>query len=275
MNEQSKPAEPIQRTWAETLEALRSEYTLSIRDVCRMLKASRQWVNRYIKPHVDAIYLNSGKRGDFSVGRNWVKMAATALERDDMTESTWFSKKQLYALLERSVASVTKQTKYVPVLWLMEPADRDAYIKERETLKERLNAARTESEAIRLAKELEALPEKFLDKDSLELTDNHCRITERGKVDRVVIPYPGRFDPTVWVAAHDIKDYGDTDEDIYRQLFRAGSIRIELAIPDTDGVVGQKIFYVADPDYIPNEWGDWHVVVPEPAWQAYKSKKGI
>ena len=68
MSEQNTPTEPVQRTWVETLEALKHEYTLSIRDVCRLLKASRPWVNRYIKPHVNTIYLNSGKRGDFAVG---------------------------------------------------------------------------------------------------------------------------------------------------------------------------------------------------------------
>ena len=272
MNEQNTP---VERTWTETLEALKHDYTLSIRDVCRLLKASRQWVNRYIRPHVDTIYLNSGKRGDYRIGRNWVEMAARALEREDMTESTWFHKRALYELLERCTVSVTKQTKYIPVLWLMEPSDRDAYIRERDDLKKLLAATMSEAEAIRLAKELEALPEKFLDKDSLELTDNHCRITERGKVERVVGPYPGCFAPESWQAGHDMKDYGDTDEDVYRKLFREGQIRIEVCIPDKDGVIGKKIYYVQDPDFIPNVWNDWHVIVPEPAWQLYKAKKGI
>ena len=276
MDDQNKPAEPIQqRTWAETLEALRTDYTLSIRDVCRLLKASRQWVNRYIRPHVDTIYLNSGKRGDYSIGRNWVRMAAVALEREDMTESTWFNTKALHGLLERCTVSVTKQTKCVPLPYLMEPHARDQYLRERDELRELMDKESDEKKLAKLAGELDDLPEKFLDKDGLELMSYQCGITERGKVDRIDVPYPGEFDPSIWTAGHDMKDYGDTDEDVYRKLFREGQIRIEICIPDKDGVIGKKIYYVPDPDFIPDEWNDWFIIVPEPAWQIYKAKKGI
>lgn len=275
MNDKSGPTELIPRTWAETLAALKNEYTLSIRDVCRLLKTSRSWVNRYIRPHVDTIYLNSGKRGDYSIGRNWVKMAAVALEREDMTESTWFSKLQLYGLLERSVVSVTKQTKCVPLAYLMDQSTREQYISERDAIRELMGKETDERKLANLAKELEDLPEKFIDKPGLVMTNHRCGITERGKVERVVVPYPGKFDPTAWTAAHDMKDYGDTDEDIYRRLFRTGAIRIELCVPDKDGVVGKKVYYIQDPEFIENEWNDWHVIVPEPVWQAYKAKKGI
>ena len=272
MSEQNTP---IERTWTETLEALKNDYTLSIRDVCRLLKASRQWVNRYIRPHVDTIYLNSGKRGDYRIGRNWVEMAARALEREDMTESTWFNKKALYELLERCTVSVTKQTKYIPLAYLMAPSARDQYLRERDAFRELMSQESDERKLAQLAKELEDLPERFLDKDAMELTNQHLGITERGKVERVVVPYPGQFIPEVWQAGHDMKGYGDTDEDVYRKLFREGQIRIEICIPDKDGVIGKKIYYVQDPEFIPNTWNDWHVIVPEPAWQIYKTRNGI
>lgn len=267
-------SEPNKRTWAEVIEALRHDYTLTIRDVCQLLKASRPWVNRYIRPHVESIYLNSGKRGDYSVGPNWVRMASQELERD-MTESTWLHQKQLYELLARSIVSVTKQTKSVPLVYLMDPSVRDQYIQERDEIIKRAEAAKTDKEFARLEAEFATLPGKFIDEDGLELLGHHCAITQRGKVDRVDVPYPGEMNPALWQAAHDLKTYGDTDEDIYRRLFRDGCIRLELAIPDADGVVGQKIYYVPDPEYIKDEWDDRSLIIPEPIWQAYKSKKGI
>lgn len=268
-------AEENKRTWSEVLDALKHDYTMSIRDVCRLLKASRPWVNRYIKPHVDTIYLNSNRRGEYQLGANWVQMAARALGREEMTESTWFHTKELYGLLKRSLVSVTKQTKSVPLVYLMNEEQQESYLKEREQLRERLKKANTLKEEQDLIAQLAALPGRYLDVDGLELMKSHCGITQRGNVERVDVPYPGAFDPTKWIAAHDIKDYGDTDEDVYRRLFRRGCIRIEICVPDANGEPGNKIYYVEDPEFINNEWDDRVLNIPEPFWQAYKQKKGL
>lgn len=266
--------QPTKRTWLETIYDLQHDYTVSIRDVCRLLKASRSWVNRYIRPHVDAIYLNSGKRGDFAVGPNWVRMAAKALGRDDMTESTWLNKGQLTELLGRSIVSVTKQTKSVPLVYLMDPAVRAQYILERDKLLRCAELAKTDAEFSKIEAEFASLPSKFIDRDGQILAETRCAITKRGDVERVDVPYPEGLPPDKWEAAHDLKDYGDTDEDVYRQLFRQGYIRIEIAIPDATGVVGQKIYYIQDPDPIKDEWDDRLLIVPERAWQEYRRKKG-
>ena len=268
-------AEEIKRTWDEVLNALEHDYTMSIRDVCRLLKASRPWVNRYIKPHVDTIYLNSNRRGEYQIGQNWVKLAAQLLEREEMTDSTWFHTKALYALLERSVVSVTKQTKSVPLVYLIDEMQREGYLKERDELRARLNKVITAKEEQDLIAQLVNLPGRYIDEDGLELMKHHCGITQRGKVERIDVDYPGEFDPTKWIAAHDIKDYGDTDEDVYRHLFRRGCIRIEICIPDADGVPGNKIYYVEDPMFIKNEWDERALNIPEPRWQQYAQKKGL
>ena len=49
-------------------------------------------------------------------------------------------------------------------------------------------------------------------------------------------------------AVHDLKGYGDTDELIYRDLFAKGSYRIEIGIPDQDGVVSKKVYYLYGDD---------------------------
>ena len=37
--------------WDACIEALQDDYTLSFRDVCRILKSDRTWVSRYIRPN--------------------------------------------------------------------------------------------------------------------------------------------------------------------------------------------------------------------------------
>ena len=263
------------RTWAEVLEALEHDYTLSIRDVCRLLKASRPWVNRYIKPHVDTIFLNSNRRAGHQAGPNWVKMAGMIIGKDDITESTWYHKDQLYKLLSRSIVSITKQIKSVPLLSLMPEDLRPKYLAEKEDLNDRLDRTENAREEKELIEQLMNLPGKYLEDDAMELISHHVGITQRGQAERLEVAYPGEFAPELWVAAHDIKDYGDTDEDVYRHFFRNGYIRIELNVPDANGEVGAKVFYIPDPDPIDVGREDAVLNIPEAIWQAYKTKKGI
>ena len=269
------------RTWAEVLAALQETHTMSIRDVCMMLKTSRPWVNKHIKPHVDAVYLNSNRRGDLQTGRNWVRLAAAVLDKE-MTESTWLHTEQLMGLLKQSVVSCTKQTKRLPVSYLIEGQGRkEEYCRRRTELLERANnlarklSPEAQEECIELFQKADQLHLEYVDEAAKELLKNPCSVTARGKVERIDVEYPGEFNPADWVAPHDIKNYGDTDEAIYRAFFRAGSIRIELAIPDEAGEVGFKVYYIQDPEQLPSGGeGDKIVVVSEAAWQTYLQKKG-
>lgn len=69
-------------SWDELISALECEYTTSIRDICKILKTSRSWVNTYITPYVKYIYISNGK------GKNadYVRIAARHKER--YTEDT-------------------------------------------------------------------------------------------------------------------------------------------------------------------------------------------
>ena len=116
---------------------------------------------------------------------------------------------------------------------------------------------------------------RSLDQTGMALYLTNCSVTQRGKAERVDVAYPGEFDPTRWIAAHDIKDYGDTDESVYRYLFRRGCIRIEIAVPDAKGEVGSKIYYIEDPEYIENQWHDRLLNIPELEWQKHKKMKGL
>lgn len=260
------------RTWQETLDLLRYDYTLSIRDVCKLLKASRSWVNRYIKPHVRSIYINSNKRagGTPTFKCNWVQLAALELEKPDMTESTWLNTDDVMDLLRRSVVSITKQTKSVPVKYLMTEDDRKQYDAEYAELKKLMALPMPADLRAELWRDINVLHLKYVDGDEKKLLKNTCSITKRGDVERIEVEYPGEFDPTQWIAAHDIKEYGDTDEDVYRKFFRGGFIRIELSMPDENGEVGSKVYYIADPDPIPGDGKT--VIVSERAWREYAAR---
>ena len=54
-------------SWDELINALRTDYTTSLKDACKLLKSSRNWVNQYIRPHVKSIYLNNNIRGQKSM----------------------------------------------------------------------------------------------------------------------------------------------------------------------------------------------------------------
>ena len=71
-------------------------------------------------------------------------------------------------------------------------------------------------------------------------------ITKRGNPQRISIPYKDIPDISTWIAPHNIKDYGQTDELIYRNFCKNGYARIELSVA-TNGKIGQKIYYVPDP----------------------------
>ena len=46
------------------------------------------------------------------------------------------------------------------------------------------------------------------------------------------------------ISVHDLKDYGDCDEEIYRQLFLDGCYRLEINIPGENGILSKKVYYL-------------------------------
>ena len=262
--------EQRQRTWNELIDDLKNDYTLSIKDVCKLLKASRGWVSKYILPHVDTIYLNSRIRdGKHMIGVDWVKMVAKKIGRE-MSESTWINKREFEDLIARSIVSITKQTKSVPVTVLMKPEMVDTYFAEFEDLLAAADAEGDINKKYVLWAAAQDVHYKYIDDRAAELLKHKCKLTERGKVERVPVDFPADATIADFVAPHDIKDYGDTDEEVFRGFFRDGYIRVELAVPDADGVVGSKVYYLPDPQTLKPLRSDEKIfVVSEAAWTEY------
>ena len=267
--------EQEKRTWKETLHLLDTEYTTSIKDVCQTLKTSREWVNRYIRPHARTIYVNTNNYdSDKKRKTNYLFVASKTIGKE-LVGSTWMHTGDVNNLLLQSIVSCTKQTKYIDVACLMTRSDAQDYCRKYKVLLDDMkHSVLFPHRFAELYKKSISLHLEYLDADAQELLKNQCSVTERTKVDRIDVAYPRHTNPQFgWIAIHDIKEYGDTDEAVYRKLFREGAIRIELAVPDANGICGQKVYYIEDPSPMKCEEHSFFCTVPEADWLKYKKKK--
>ena len=261
-------------SWGDLMEALREDYTLSFKDVCMMLKSSRTWVNQYVRPNVPTAYIKSNNRGDVKEGINWVQIASIELGKP-MKESIWFHKKKFFQFLNDCTYSVTKQTKSVPVAYLMTSENKEKYFLLIDKLDEKIRSEETPvKRKMKLIEERNSCYIDFLKKDNATqtLVKNERSITKRKEVEPVPVELKYTDIPTnYWLAPHDLKEYGDADELIYRKFFKKGYIRIELHLPDAEGVLGKKIFYTEDINYL-EEKGS-RIIVAESDWLEYLKTK--
>lgn len=242
------------RTFEEVIALLDSEYTISIKKGCMMLKCSRSWFNKYVKPYCDFIYLNNGIRGDEREKVNWVYIASQQLERENMTECVWLNDNDVYNVIQRSILSITRQTIQIPVDYLLK--NHKAFYKEYETYSEKIEQLRkTYSETNEkkylsviadLRIEQDKTVEKYLSDTGESILKHRVKVTERSKAKPVEVKLE-ETNIAEWVAPHDVKEYGDTDEMVYRRFFREGYIKIECQfVAKETGEIGKKTYYVKD-----------------------------
>lgn len=262
-----------EKNWDSLIESLRFEYTTSLKDACMLLKASRNWINQYVRPHVKCIYLNNNIRTNKATGTNWVHVASITLNKP-MTESIWFHTDDLHNFIRNSVSSVTKQTKSVPISFFMSSSKLNEYIKELKEIDDIINNTKNIYKQAKLYQVREQCYLNYISNDSItaNLFKNQMNVGKRTAAPHTPVSLP---DTPIeeWVAPHDIKKYGDTDETIYRKFFKEGAIRVEIKIPDLNGSIGRKVFYLPDPEPIK----DIHksLIFTEEAWQEYLAKKKL
>ena len=251
-NQRSRSARKnTERTWLETLQLLETTHTTSVKRGCKALKCSRTWFTKYILPWLeeDAIYL----AGRGSSGANWAQGAALQLGRvGELTESIWLNTAAFDHLVRSSVTSATQQTKLIPLINFVP----ESQVGEFEELYDAMEEARKngiyDGAKPRYLIIFEELKERYLPPEVLKfLKENEASPNARGRVPRVDVPLP-RVPIEEWMAVHDLKDYGDTDEVIYRRLFSAATVRLRLQIPlkGSTEEASEKIFYVDDPEPI-------------------------
>ena len=258
-------------TWNELITALRNRYTLPFSETCEILKASRSWVNKYIRPHVPAVYISSGIVNGHQRGASWTRLASKQLGKE-ITDQIWLDREEFEKFIRESIVSCTAQTKYVPYALLIPPVKRDQFRTEYCRITDELNDAMMNMQHSEVSKLQEALVKLIntsitgdVEQDMLKSRLDPSR---RGGVDAWPVAVP--VTPlSEWKAVHDLRGYSGVDEIIYRRLFTEGAIRIEIQVPALTGELSKKVYYISDPDPITDELPDG-IVVPIRLWHFYK-----
>ena len=257
--------------WQKLIHELENTYTISLTEVCEIMKASRSWVNKYIRPYVRSVYIRNNRRGDAKIGIDWLRIAAEQLGREEMKDSIWFHRADFEGYINNRIISVTSQTKSIPLILCIEPRKRAEFHARRSQKRKELKEARGASK-IEKYLELNNLVNEFASKDGAALMRAEANQTRRSDYPPIPVDLPEEHMKS-WKAPHELKGYGGVDETIYRELFRSGSIRIELAFADIDGVVGKKVYYIPDPDPVETEYEEeGYITIPRDIWNQYRSR---
>ena len=220
---------PENKRWAACKNALATEYTLTVKDMCKALMASRQWVDRYVLPHLHYIYLSN-------------KDSFKAPYAEIATEthiSCWYSKREFEELILKHITEIDRKTIEIPIEIIIENS--------------RLNEFKDKKLNLDVEYNTGIIDYYEYNTKINELID--ISITKNGR--KILIPRPTAYKrsdtpaikysytPDIWhlQSVHDKKDYGDTDEEVMRYFFRRGCARLVLTLPDDDGNTSQKVFY--------------------------------
>lgn len=256
--------------WTKLVGAMQSTYTIGFREACELLKSSRSWMTVHIRPFVPAVYLSSG-RGTGKV--NWVYLAGLRLNKR-LTDSIYLDARKLDEYVRGCVYSSTKQIKSVPYTYFMDARAAEAYCAEYAHFTDLIISCKDIKEMSDYERKQKACHLKYIREDALYLFDDNApenkivNVAKRTLVQPIPVPIPST-PISEWMAIHDLRGYGDVDETIYRRLYREGCVRLELHFPDEAGVIGKKVFYVKDPDWIEDPYNKGRLLITEKEWQSY------
>lgn len=235
--------------WKKCLEELKKNYTVSIREACKILMCDRSWIQRYVRPNVHYIYLSKG----FGKNKiNYVQMASKHVERD-LQESNWLNTKEFEQLIRGNLYHCTRQTIAVPIEALLKREQIELFQSCYRELERNIETYFQEEnyEAVsHQRKQKEQLICRFLSLTGLLIYDNRALKNKRTLTEAVPCQIP-EFDFSELIAAHDMKSYGDTDEEIYRRLFEMGCYRMELILKDKNGHKSKKVYYLKQKETFP------------------------
>lgn len=248
-------------SFEQVARALQTTHTLSTKKICELLKTYRPWVTKYILPKLDKIYLNSGHKGNSrrSSDINWVYMMSKTLNDDSIKESAWYKTSDFEELLKKSLESCTRQTIKVSSSLFVNPEKRSEYCKKYKIIYDALFenkmklhkefSAELIKERKRLNKELDAIYNEYVGSDLMNELTSKVSIDDYGVSKRTLSPavkYKIDLDYNNFMAVHDLKGYGGIDEQIYRELFNQGAVKLVFSFVAENGDIGEKVFYMYD-----------------------------
>ena len=243
--------------WQALLKALETEYTISMRDVCRMLKCTRPWVNEYVRPFVHYVYISNGyskKTAPFT------KLASLALGRD-VKDSIWFNKEEFLNFIHTGFKRCTRQTIRIGLDQIIQEdklADfrRDYLYYAEQMRKASLNNVKLCNE---YRKQRDCLIENSLSSVGQEVFLNLPDKYRRSECPAVEVVIPD-FSLDDLIAVHDILDYGDTSEMVYRELFSQGYCKLELELEGKSEKRSKKVYYLKPVNYGSSDYVDYVTV---------------
>lgn len=262
--------------WDDVLDALRTTHTIGTKRICESLKVSRTWVNKYISPHVHSIYISNGIVAEKTVSVRWTKIAEKEIGRE-LKETTWYHEQEFLDLLSQHI-TISKQMKKIPIEILYK--DPDGYKSKRELLlnEYKIENRKKDSDKKKLKQlQLELIKlaeESFNDGGKKLLADGLVEITKRKEAEPVSVEVPEGFVRETleyWTTPHSEKNYGDSDEKVHRKFFREGYLKMVLELPDADGVVGKKVFYMRDLEELEVKT-EKYITVKESAYRKLKDE---
>lgn len=211
-------------------ECLETQYTLSIAEACKILRCSREWIARYIRPNVKSIYL------DRPSAYRTVTETEKETKEQNCRKQVWFDRADFEQFV-LSHMTCTRQTIIIPMNWLLKETDWEFEpninykFNNDDFTKIGLQVYRRSFDANKLIRRNDvphikvSIPEHAL--------KEMCTVEECKKavtVFNMVNPKSKSKDSEKPVS----------NEAVYRYLFRLGYFRLELQIPDK----GKKIYYL-------------------------------
>lgn len=243
--------------FSDLIEAAATKYTLSFKDACKALKCSRSWAQKYIRPNVPNIYLANGK-GTKKV--NYAKIVSQKVKQQNgksgySNESVYLDEEAFNRFIINSIITCQKRSKRAYKTYFIEESCLEAYYKELLALYSRFFCEKLSKEDIeKLWHDIDTLYLKYAKNDYVKAIIHPAIVhaTKRTEASFVDVPAPSDVPITEWQAVHDLMDYGDIEETIYRDLFKKGYIRVEIKLPDKNGEIkgSGKVYYISDPEPI-------------------------
>lgn len=234
---------PKEQRWSACIDSLQGDFTLTLRQMCQFLKVDRSWLNRYVKPHLRYIYLSNGvgKSANYLEAYNLVRYMN---DQNLVTDTTWYSLSDFESLLNQCFVDITRQTIAVSIDRLILPEKlryfNQNYRNPHDIWLSMFDNGHDYKQEMR---EHENLIRECASEEGWKMYKNRPLKYKRTLCQAV----PYQLDKSVMElelkSAHDMKDYGDTDEEVYRKIFQEGYCRAVLRIPDRNNVFSEKVYY--------------------------------
>lgn len=230
-----------QTAWEQLKGLVSSEYTLTIRQICRILKCNRSWVSRYVSPHLNFIKVSNGFGRNNKRCNDYTKMLGFETDKSMIR----FSEEQFIDLIKSHIVKSTRQTISIPIECLVKEERINDFKKAYVEIEANISKFRMRlMSALKLREEIEK-KEKIMNECYLDIFEKISRIQDFSKRNQIqsVDYHIMNFDVKKLIAPHDLMNYGDSSEMIYRNFFNQGLVRIVISIPDVNGEMSKKIYY--------------------------------